>query len=127
LTSKFEEALRRLDKIQESANSTEQTVNEVKATADAKPSIEIVPDKARPGSAKVVIRSAPSPIAPSPASAAPSPPGGRLGGSSLKRPMSFDSEPPVPKAMPRQEVETSSTWRSDIVEIPIQLPSRRAD
>lgn len=116
LTGKFEEALRRLDKIQQSANSTEQTVNEVKATADAKPSIEIVPDKARPGSAKVVIRSAPSQVTTPPASTPPvsaaSQPTGRLGGGARKD-KSFDS------ALPEKRMIDQ-----DIVEIPIQLPAR---
>jgi hypothetical protein len=91
LTGKFEEALRRLDKIQQSANSTEQTVNEVKATADAKPSIEIVPDKARPGSAKVVIRSTPT------------------------APVSSSATPPPPSHKP------PSSGQQDIVEFPIQF------
>lgn len=56
LTAKLQEALSRLDKIQDSATSTEKKVDAVKETAENKPSIEIVPDKERPGSAKVVIR-----------------------------------------------------------------------
>lgn len=61
LTTKLQEALSRLDKIQDSATSTEKKVDAVKETAENKPSIEIVPDKERPGSAKVVIRRTPAP------------------------------------------------------------------
>ena len=78
LTTKLQEALTRLDKIQDSATSTEKKVDAVKETAENKPSIEIVPDKERPGSAKVIIRrtqlvAPPTPSAKAPPSAEPTP------------------------------------------------------
>lgn len=71
LTTKLQEALTRLDKIQDSATSTEKKVDAVKETAENKPSIEIVPDKERPGSAKVVIRRTQLAAPPAPSSKAP--------------------------------------------------------
>jgi hypothetical protein len=71
LTTKLQEALTRLDKIQDSATSTEKKVDAVKETAENKPSIEIVPDKERPGSAKVVIRRTQLAAHPTPSAKAP--------------------------------------------------------
>lgn len=57
LTAQFNETIKRLDKLQKSAEKTEKKVAEVQKSADEKASIEIVPNEKKPGEAKVVIRS----------------------------------------------------------------------
>lgn len=56
LAVKLEDAARRLDKIQRSTATTEIKMEAVRLQSDQKPNIEIVPDQARPGNAKVVIK-----------------------------------------------------------------------
>jgi hypothetical protein len=91
LTMKFEEALRRLDKIQQSASSTEQKVDAARQTAEAKPSIEIVPNQDKPGEAKVVIRQNSRPQAPS---------SGVLAGSGAAKPPASVLEIPIQLPVP---------------------------
>lgn len=101
LTQQLKQALQKLDKIQQSATTTEQKVD----LANAKPSIEIVPDKGRPGKAKVVIRSAPQPAAPAPSASPPT-----AAASKPAPPSMMMQAPPAPAA--------------DLIEIPIQIPSK---
>jgi hypothetical protein len=97
----LKQALAKLDTIQHSTTVTEQKVDQ----ANAKPSIEIIPDKGRPGKAKVVIRSAPT--------SAPLPP-----------PVALHSAAPKGRAeqddMPAAAMAPAP---ADLIEIPIQIPS----
>lgn len=107
VTAQLKEALAKLDNIQKAADATEQKVDAVKQTADSHPSIEIVPDKGRPGKAKVVIR----PPVTSATQARPAAP--KAGGLKM-RIMDFE-EPPPAKA-------EAAPAPADLVEIPIQIP-----
>lgn len=111
LTVKFDDAVAKLNSIQESANSAEEKLEAVKTAAETKPSIEIVADENKPGSAKVVIR----------------PPTSMGHGSSSKsykssglvkiaKPQMFENPPPPPpEPSPPPPPE-------NLLEIPIQLP-----
>lgn len=97
------QVIQKLNAIQESTTDTAAKVEEV----NSKPSIEIVPDKGKPGKAKVVIRSSTPPVAAAPSASPPRPKTAAAGAKPAHDEM---VAPPAPAA--------------DIVEIPIQIPAK---
>lgn len=101
---KLEKALVSLQEVEKSQRKTEVSVEEVKQQTLLESGIKIVPDKSRPGKAKVVISSK------------------EISGSSLV-PMALMSESPMKAGMIRKSASSKPEQVS--IEIPIDLPKAR--